>query len=166
MFDEQIRKRTHTLFETVGASLHRKGISADATTAFGLIVGLGGVLDLTADVCVYSGVVVGLAVAIPSARLSCAVLLAVYYINITTLLACSHLLDDLRVPSRDERSIRLGGMVEGTETIVVYCAMLIFHRWASAMCWMFAASVAVTAIARLIDVRRTIRRYGAEVLRA
>lgn len=63
----------------------------------------------------------GVAVAVPEARLACVMLLFTYYVNGATLLAYSSLAERRRLAARDERGVRfLGGLTEGTETIVVH----------------------------------------------
>lgn len=82
---------------------------------------IGGFLDVVADFTVYGSFVAGVAIAVPDARLACAVLLLTYYVNGTALLALASLTERRRLERRDERSIRfIGGLAEGTETIVAH----------------------------------------------
>ena len=46
----------------------------------------GGFFDVVADFTIYGGFVVGVAIAVPEARLACAVLLLTYYVSGTALL--------------------------------------------------------------------------------
>lgn len=111
----------------------------------------GGFLDLVADFSVYAGFVVGVAVAVPSARLACLVLLTTYYVSGTALLALSSLLERRRHRLGDERSLRfVGGLAEGTETAVVYVLFTVVPEHAGAIAWVFAAAVAVTAVQRVV----------------
>ena len=111
----------------------------------------GGFLDIVADFSIYCGFVVAIAVAVPSARLACTVLLATYYVSGAALLALSSLLERRRHRAAgDGRSLRfVGGLAEGTETVLVYVAFLLFPRHAETIAWLFAAAVAVTAIQRI-----------------
>jgi phosphatidylserine synthase len=91
---------------------------------------LGGFLDIVADV--YSGFVVAPAVAMPDARTACLALLCAYHLSGTAFLALSSLLERRgvgideaidRAGGRyfDGRPLRfVGGLAEGTETVVVY----------------------------------------------
>jgi len=111
----------------------------------------GGFLDIVADFSVYAGFVVGVAVAVPSARLACVVLLAAYYLSGTAFLALSSLLERRRHVFGDERSLRfVGGLAEGTETVLVYVAFTLLPQYAAPIAWAFAAAVAVTAVQRII----------------
>lgn len=88
----------------------------------------GGFVDIVADFAVYGGFVVGVAVALPEARLACVVLLATYYLNGATLLAFDAAAERRGVAhAADDRSLRfLGGLAEGTETIVVHSLFCLF----------------------------------------
>lgn len=115
----------------------------------------GGFLDVMADFTVYSGFVVGVAVAVPSARLACVALLAAYYASGTAFLALSSLLERRRHRLGDERSLRfVGGLAEGTETIVVYVLFTVLPQHAATIAWAFAAAVAVTAVQRVVFALR------------
>lgn len=110
----------------------------------------GGFLDLVADFSVYAGFVLGVAVAVPEARLACVALLTAYYLSGTAFLALSSLLEKRRHTYGDERSLRfVGGLAEGTETVAVYVALTLLPSHATAIVWSFAAAVAVTAAQRV-----------------
>ncbi len=111
---------------------------------------LGGLLDFVADFVVYSGFIVGVAIAEPDARLACVVLLASYLVNNVALLSFSSLVERLGLSFGDERSLRLtAGLAEGTETIVVYVLFCVFPNAAAEIAWVFAGMVAVTAAQRV-----------------
>jgi len=123
----------------------------------------GGFLDIVADFSVYAGIIVGLAVAEPRARLACVALLAAYYVSGTALLALSSLAEKRssqaersspvgrgRARLGDERSLRFtGGLAEGTETIAVYVLLFVLPGSAAVIAWAFTAAVAVTAVQRI-----------------
>jgi len=113
---------------------------------------VGGFLDVVADFTIYAGFVVGVAVAVPEARVACLVLLFAYYVSGTALLAQSSLLErrrDVRVRP-DQRSLRfIGGLAEGAETIIVYVLFCLFPASAAVIAWVFAGLVAVTAVQRV-----------------
>lgn len=111
----------------------------------------GGYLDLMADFSIYSGFVVALAVAIPTAQLASVVLLGTYYLSGAALLAASGLLDRAGAAGRDEQSIRfLGGLAEGVETTVAYVAIIVVSSHAAQIEWVFASMVLVTTVQRLV----------------
>ena len=98
----------------------------------------------------YGDFVVGVAIALPGARLACTVLLCTYYASGTALLALSSLQERRRQNNVDERSIRLvGGMAEGFETMVVYVLFCLFPGSAAAIAWVFGAMVGITAVQRI-----------------
>jgi len=107
---------------------------------------LGGLLDFVADFIVYSGFVVGVAIAHPDARLACVALLASYLVNNVALLSFSSVIERHGLPLGDERSLRLlPGLAEGTETIVVYVLFCLLPSDSTVIAWAFAGVVAVTA---------------------
>lgn len=122
---------------------------------------LGGFLDIVADFTIYSGFLVALAVAVPAARIACLALLCAYYVSGTAFLALSSLLerrgvgiDDAinRTAGRyvDGRSLRfVGGLAEGTETVLVYVLICLLPQHATVIAWAFTAAVAVTALQRV-----------------
>lgn len=111
----------------------------------------GGFVDIVADFAVYGGFVVGVAVALPEARLACSALLGTYYLNGAALLAFDAAAERHRVTrGADGRSLRfLGGLAEGTETIAVHSLFCLFPGLAAPIAWTFAAIVAVTAVWRI-----------------
>jgi phosphatidylglycerophosphate synthase len=128
----------------------------------------GGFLDIVADFSVYAGIVVGLAVAEPGARLACVTLLAAYYVSGTAFLALSSLAERSSQAGRrarlgDERSLRFaGGLAEGTETIAVYVLFFLLPSDSVVIAWAFAAAVAVTAVQRVVFGVRLLSEPAAE----
>jgi phosphatidylglycerophosphate synthase len=119
----------------------------------------GGFLDIVADFAVYGGFVLGVAVARPEARLACVALLAAYYVSGSALLAWSSLAERRALAAGDDRSLRfVGGLAEGTETVVVYVLLCLFPRAAAPIAWGFAAVVAVTAVQRVTLAARALGR--------
>ncbi len=111
---------------------------------------LGGFLDIVADFSIYAGFVLAVAVAVPDARLACAALLTAYYVSGTAFLALSSLRERRRESLGDERSLRfVGGLAEGTETVIVYVLFCLLPAYAAPIAWVFAAAVAVTAVQRV-----------------
>src|SRR5260370_36018407 len=118
----------------------------------------GGFLDIVADFSVYAGIILGLAVAVPGARLACVALLTAYYISGTAFLALSSLAERRHQRLGDDRSLRfVGGLAEGTETIAVYILLFLLPQHATAIVWAFTAAVAVTAVQRVHNGLRLLR---------
>lgn len=106
----------------------------------------GAFLDIAADFTVYGAFVVGVAVAVPEARLACTALLAAYYVNGSVFLAFSSLAERRGLRIGDERSLRfIGGLTEGTETVIVHALFCLLPSAAAVIAWTFAAAVAATA---------------------
>lgn len=113
----------------------------------------GGYLDIVADFTVYGGFVVGCAVGQPDTRLALLVLLLTYYVNGTALLAFSSIVGRRarRTGLEDERSlVFVGGLAEGTETIVAHSALVAFPGAMAGIAWAFAAVVAITVGQRVL----------------
>jgi len=118
---------------------------------------LGGFLDFVADFVVYGGFVVGVAVAVPDARVACCALLATYLLNNVAQLTFASLVEKRRLAYGDERSIRLTpGLTEGTETIVAYAAFCLVPSHADVVAWVFAAMVLFTVGQRVALARRAL----------
>src|SRR5216683_2853163 len=76
------------------------------TARAGTASDVGGFLDIVADFSIYAGIILGLAVAVPGARLACVALLTAYYISGTAFLALSSLAEGRRQRLGDNRSLR------------------------------------------------------------
>jgi phosphatidylglycerophosphate synthase len=111
----------------------------------------GGYLDVVSDFTVYGGFVLAVAIAVPDARLACAVLLLSFYVSGSALLALSSVLERRRQNDSDGRSVRLtGGLAEGFETIVAFSLFCLLPSSAAVIAWTFAAVVGITAIQRVL----------------
>jgi phosphatidylglycerophosphate synthase len=124
---------------------------------------LGGLLDFVADFVVYAGFIVGVAIARPGARLACVALLGAYLVNNVALLSFSSVIERRRLPMGDERSLRLiPGLIEGTETIVVYALFCLAPGASAAIAWAFAGLVAVTATQRVHQAVKVLGQSSAQ----
>lgn len=131
---------------------------------------LGGFLDIVADFSIYAGFVLAIAIAVPDARVAALALLTAYYVSGTAFLALSSLIERRRSDPGggnpgdgnpgddnpgggeigDERSLRfVGGLAEGTETVVVYVVFCLFPGHAALIAWIFTAAVSITAAQRI-----------------
>lgn len=124
---------------------------------------LGGFLDIVADFSIYAGFVLAVAIAVPDARVAAVALLTAYYVSGTAFLALSSLIERRSrgaqsAEAGDERSLRfVGGLAEGTETVVVYVLFCLFPQYAALIAWVFTAAVAVTAAQRVAGGIRILR---------
>jgi phosphatidylglycerophosphate synthase len=134
------------------------GLDGPTARAAGTPTDAGGFLDIVADFSIYAGVILGLAIGVPAARLACVALLTAYYISGTAFLAVSSLAERRRQRLGDERSLRfVGGLAEGTETIAVYLLLFLLPGRAVVIVWAFTAAVAITAAQRVILGVRLLR---------
>lgn len=60
-------------------------------------------------------------------------------------------------PLPDKGFYFVGGLTEGTETIVAFCAMLIWPAWFSLLAFVFASLCAITIAQRIFEAIRTLR---------
>ncbi len=120
---------------------------------------LGGFLDLFADFSIYGGFITALAVAEPKARLALIVLFLTYYLSAVAFLAFTSLTSDMKVGHDDGRSIRfLGGVAEGTETVLTYVLFCLFPNLSDQIAWIFSGMVFITAIQRvLFAIKATVK---------
>jgi phosphatidylglycerophosphate synthase len=134
------------------------GLDGPTARAAGAATDAGGFLDIVADFSVYAGVILGLAIALPGARLGCVALLAAYYVSGTAFLALSSLAERRRQRLGDERSLRFtGGLAEGTETIAIYVLLFLLPGKATVIVWAFTVAVAITAAQRISLGTRLLR---------
>ena len=113
---------------------------------------LGGFLDIVADFSIYVGFVVAVGIERPEARVACLALVAAYYISGTAFLALSSILERRgdQPALGDGRSLLfVGGLAEGTETVLAYAAFCLMPQHAEQIAWIFAAAVALTAAQRI-----------------
>ena len=80
-----------------------------------------------------------------------------YYVSGAALLAWSSVAERLGRARPDERGLHfLGGIAEGTETVVVYCLVCVRPGWSAEILWVFATAVAVTALQRIVAAWRSL----------
>lgn len=139
-----------------GAVARIRGASSD----------LGGYLDQLADTFVYAAVPLGIAFTVDDRAtwIACAVLLAAFYLNSVSwayLAALAEKRSTTRAGDRPVTSIVMpAGLIEGTETIVLYSLMLSVPGWQPGWMWLMAGLVGVTIIQRLAQVRVTLAAGG------
>lgn len=123
----------------------------------------GGFIDVMADFAGYGAFVVGVAVGVPAARVACAVLLLMYYLNGSAFLAISGLAEKRSTQVVEgERSLQfVAGLTEGTETVAAHALFALLGALrpsaVAVAVWVFAGMVGVTVVQRV--------RFGARVLR-
>jgi phosphatidylserine synthase len=124
--------------------------------------GSGGFLDITADFVVYGSTVVGVAVGATAGEdadwLPFLLVLLAYYVNGTAFLAFSSIAERAGRRLDDGRSLSfLGGLAEGTETVLVHALWLLFPGVAEQIAWVWAGVVALGAAHRTWSGYRLLR---------
>lgn len=115
----------------------------------------GGFLDITADFTVYGATVIGVAIGATQQYdadwLPFLLVLLAYYLNGTAFLAFSSIAERTGRQREDGRSLSfLGGLAEGTETIVVHALWLIMPAHAGIIATVWAAVVGISAAQRIV----------------
>ena len=116
----------------------------------------GGYLDIVCDFVFYAAVPIGFAISDPAKATAVAALLGSFYINGASFLGYAILAAKrgMTTEARGRKSLYFTtGLAEGSETIAVFVAMLL---WPAAFNWLaygFAALCLVTCIARLLNAR-------------
>lgn len=121
----------------------------------------GGFLDIVCDFFVYAAFPLAFAVANPAANaLAAATLLASFIGTASTFLAFAAIHAKAggdANPVYPNKAIHyLGGLTEGTETIIAFCAMCVWPHHFATIAYVFAAACAVTALIRLWVGARTL----------
>lgn len=120
--------------------------------------GAGGFLDITADFTVYGATVVGVGVGSGGALWPFLLVLLAYYVNGTAFLAFSSIAERARRTIDDGRSLSfLGGLAEGTETILVHTLWLLVPWWSGPIAVVWAVVVAIGAAHRIVMGYRALR---------
>lgn len=124
--------------------------------------GAGGFFDITADFAVYGATVVGVAVGTAGAGtgpwVPFLLVLFAYYLNGAAFLAFSSLAERSGRQLDDGRSLSfIGGLAEGTETVLVHTLWLLWpeHAWRIALVW--AGVVLLSAVQRMWAGYRSLR---------
>ncbi|CAN5593115.1 CDP-alcohol phosphatidyltransferase family protein [soil metagenome] len=110
---------------------------------------LGGYLDLLADFSIYGGFVLAVGIEVPGARVACLALFTAYYLSGTAFLALSPLLERRGVTGDGRSVVFVGGLAEGTETVLAYVAFCLWPAQAEAIAWVFAVMVGITVVQRV-----------------
>jgi phosphatidylglycerophosphate synthase len=120
---------------------------------------LGGFLDIMADFAIYGGIVLALGWAVPEARLAALVVFLAYYLNGSSFLAWSSIVqirieaDPDAAQSSDGRSLHFqAGLAEGTETILAMSLMLLLPDHTVTLLWIWAGIVGITVVQRVCFV--------------
>jgi len=118
----------------------------------------GGYLDIACDFAFYGAIPLAFVLADPAANGEAgAFLLASFYVNGATFLGFAIMAEKrgLTTGSRGEKSLYFtAGLMEGTETILIFLVMVLWPILFVPLAWVFGALCLVTALARVVLARR------------
>jgi len=125
------------------------------------VTDLGGYLDIVLDFIVYSGIAFAFAVADPAANALAAAFLVFSFMGTGAsflafaIMAAKHGLDS---PEQGTKSLYyLGGLAEGTETILFLVAVLLWPGGFALLAWLFGVLCWLTTAGRILIAVRTLR---------
>ncbi|MDO8732653.1 MAG: CDP-alcohol phosphatidyltransferase family protein [Actinomycetota bacterium] len=118
----------------------------------------GGFLDIAADFIVYGSFVIGVGIGSGQSLVPFLFVLLGYYVNGSAFLAFSSIAERTGRQIDDGRSLSfLGGIAEGTETIIVHSLWCLLPSEAGTIAWIWAAIVLVSAAARIVAGYRALQ---------
>ncbi|HET6469037.1 MAG TPA: CDP-alcohol phosphatidyltransferase family protein, partial [Geminicoccaceae bacterium] len=122
---------------------------------------LGGFLDIVLDFLIYSGFVFAFALADPAANALAAAFLIFSFVGTGgSFLAFAAMAAKrrLEMPEGTSRSLYyLGGLTEGTETILFFVLFCLFPAWFPVLATLFGALCWLTTAARIMTAWRVLR---------
>ncbi|CAN5757479.1 CDP-alcohol phosphatidyltransferase family protein [soil metagenome] len=137
-----------------GLVARRQGLQSD----------LGGYLDIIFDLVVYALIPIALAIGAPDQPglwLALPFLLASFYVNAGSWMFLSAILEkrgrELAGGSEDTSVTFPPGVVEGTETMILFTLFIIFPGQLAHLFWVAAVLVALTAVQRLVWASTNLR---------
>ncbi len=122
---------------------------------------VGGFLDIVLDFIFYAGVVFGMTVSQPENALYGAFLLWSFMGPAATFLAYAILAAKYNVTTeiRGSKSLYyLGGLTEGTETIITFVLFCLFPAWFPVICVVYGVMCWITTLTRILAAVRTFGR--------
>jgi phosphatidylglycerophosphate synthase len=139
------------------------GLDGLVARAQGRMSDIGGLVDFVLDTIVYAAIPIGLAVGIDDRAtwIATAVLLATFYVNAVSLGYVAALLEKRSLAAatsaRPTSAVLPRGLVEGTETIVLFTIALALPDATTAIWWIMAGAVLLTALERVRWAARELR---------
>ena len=136
------------------------GLDGTVARLYDLQTDLGGYLDILLDFVIYAAVPVALVIAEPTSTgyLAVIFLLATFYINAASWMYLSAILEK-RAQGANVQGERTtvtmpGGLITGAETILFYCAFILFPAYLVQLYLLMSVLVIVTMIQRFIWAMR------------
>lgn len=129
------------------------GLDGAVARASGRTTALGGFLDIVLDFAFYGAIPLAFALRMPETNaLPAATLLFAFYVNGASFLAYAAIaaksgLD--ATPRGPKALVFSAGLAEATETLLIFCAMMIWPNWFPVLAWCFSALCLLTAALRI-----------------
>jgi phosphatidylglycerophosphate synthase len=120
----------------------------------------GAYLDIVLDFLFYAGFVFACAIVQPQAALAAAFLIFSFVGTGTSFLAFAIIAAQRNWPADADRKkgfAHLGGLTEGTETILVFVAMLLWPDAFAILAWIFGGLCWLTTVSRMATTLRALR---------
>ena len=120
----------------------------------------GGYLDILLDYLAYAALPIGVVLGAPTPDryLALAVMLATFYVNAASWMYLAAILEKraAHAPETQTAIVMPAGLIGGFETILAYCAFLLFPVYIIGLFYFFSALVFITIIQRLLWARRAL----------
>lgn len=120
----------------------------------------GGYLDMMSDVTVYAVLAIALAVGqSQGVWIATGILLASFYINITSWTLLSTMLEKRMLRGDEQRTTSMHmqtGLLEGTETLIFYAVLIALPPLRFTLMLVMAAAALFSSVQRLVFARRTL----------
>jgi phosphatidylglycerophosphate synthase len=122
----------------------------------------GGFLDITLDFIFYSGIIFGFALADPQTNALAAAALIFAFIGTSSsflafaVMATKNSIESVVYPNKS--LYYLGGLTEGTETIILFVLICLFPRYFPLMAYVFAGTCWLTTILRIVAGYTTLKK--------
>ncbi len=130
------------------------------------VTDLGGYLDITLDFIVYSGLVFAMAVADPEANALAAAFLVFSFMGTGSSFLAFAIMAAKRGLSSRARGTKslyyLGGLAEGSETILFFLLVLLWPRAFAPLAWLFGLVCWITTSSRILMAREMLADREAE----
>lgn len=139
------------------------GLDGDVARATRKASDSGGYADITADMVVYAAIPIGASIGsdISNIWIFTTILLASFYINTITWSYLAAIIEKQARQGLETTSIVFPpGLVEGTETVLFYAAMLVLPQWLDWTMLSMSVAVMIGAIARFTTAQVQLRRAG------
>lgn len=112
-------------------------------------------LDILSDMAAYSGMIIGFSFAFSELQIAWTTILLLYVLCITGALSLGHLEEKMKLPSNNNRGLRLAsGIAEGGETGIAYSLFLFFPDYIKILSTGWIVVLIATVVARLILARK------------